>query len=116
MPKARLAILALIAALIVGGWVGSTYYSAFAYYQRVQPGMTLGEVERLLGRPGTEVPESALETVVDRNVPAGHPRRDRPVISGERYLRWDQGSGYIFISLRGDRVAEKWYWEPGPDR
>jgi hypothetical protein len=111
MRKAKLVLLALIAALIVGGWVGSNYYSAFAYYERIQPGMTLNAVERLLGHPGKEVPESALETVVDRSVPVGHPRRVKPVISGERYLRWDRGSGYIIVGLRGGVVAEKWYWE-----
>jgi hypothetical protein len=111
MTKVRLVVLALIIALIVGGWVGSNYYSAFAYYERIQPGMTLSAVERLLGHPGREVRESELERTVDWNLPVGHPRRVKPVISGERYVRWEQGSGYIIVSLRGGAVAEKWYWE-----
>jgi hypothetical protein len=116
MKKARLVVLVLIAALIVAGWVGSTYYSAFAYYQRIQPGMNLNEVERLLGHPGREVRESELARAVDRSLPVGHPQRVKPVISGERYVRWEKGSGYIIVSLRGEAIAEKWYWEPGPDR
>jgi hypothetical protein len=111
MTKVRLVVLALIVALIGGGWVGSTYYSAFAYYERIQTGMTLDEVERVLGHPGREVRESELERTVDWNLPVGHPRRVKPVISGEHYFRWEKGSGYIIVSLRGGVVAEKWYWE-----
>ena len=87
-----------------------------AYYQRIQPGMNLNEVERLLGHPGREVRESELARAVDRSLPVGHPQRVKPVISGERYVRWEKGSGYIIVSLRGEVIAEKWYWEPGPDR
>jgi hypothetical protein len=116
MPKTHLTLLALIAALIAAGWVGSTYYSAFAYYERIQPGMTRMEVERLLGHSGREVRESELERRVDWDLPVNHPERVKPVISGERYFRWYKGSGYIIVSLRGDVVSEKWYWEPDPDR
>jgi hypothetical protein len=109
MRKAEVVLLALIAALIVLGLVGFNRPSATI--NRIHPGMTLAEVEQVMGHPGTEIPESAVETVVDRSVPAGNPRRVRPVISGERYFRWYQGSGQIIVSLRGELVAEKWYYE-----
>jgi hypothetical protein len=116
MQKARLVLLTLIAALVAGGWVGSTYYSAFAYYKRIQPGMTLNEVERLLGQPGREVSESELEQALDWNIAVRQARRVRHVDPGERYFRWEKGSGYIIVSVRGDVVTEKWYWEPDPER
>ena len=114
MRKVCLGAVVLIAAMIVaaGFWVNRVGTFSYANYERIRPGMPLAEIERLLGGPGTEVDESELPHVVDRQVPADDPRRLAPVISGERYIRWEAGSSYIIVSLRGDLVAEMNYWEP----
>ncbi len=114
MRKGCLAALALFAALIVVAvfWFNRTGTFSHANYERIRPGMTPAEVERLLGGHGTEVPESQLPGIVDREVPVDHPKRVKPVVSGERYLRLEQGGSEIIVSLRGNVVAEKWYWEP----
>lgn len=114
MRKGCLACLAVIAALIaaVACWSNRSGIYSEANYERIRPGMTLAEVEQLLGGPGFEVSEPELPHIVDRTVPVDHAGRLKPVVSGERYMRWEDGYSYIIVSFRGDGVAEKWYWEP----
>lgn len=114
MRKGCLACLAVFAVLItaVTCWSNRTGIFSEANYERIRPGMTLAEVEHLLGGPGVEVSEPELPRTVDRTVPVDHPRRQKPVVSGDRYIQWKERYSFIIVSLRGDVVAEKWYWEP----
>jgi hypothetical protein len=115
MRKVCLATLALfaVAVLVAVLWFTRTGTFSQANYERIRPGMSLAEVERLLGGPGTETLEGHLPGVVDWSVPVDHPKRVKAVVSGEQYLRWEDGHGSeVIISLRGGVVAEKWYWEP----
>ncbi len=58
--------------------------------------MTIPEVERLLGEPARKIDRPS--------------EGDGPVVKGERYYEFGKPSGYIQISTRGDRVAEKFYF------
>jgi hypothetical protein len=94
-------------------WLNRTGIFSLANYQRIPPGMTLPEVERLLGGRGTEKFEGELPETVDPRVPIGSPNRMRAVVVGDHYLRWDNGNGAeIIVSLRRGVVSEKWYWAP----
>jgi hypothetical protein len=84
---------------------------SYANYERIQVGMTLTEVERLLGAPGEEIDESfvALTNVGDK--------KTKRVVSGDKYYKWfkdkaDVLGAWIVISLKNGLVAEKYYWEP----
>src|SRR4051812_8359642 len=94
--------LVMVAALILAAylWFNRTATFSYANYKRILPGMPLAEVDRLLGGPGVEVDESRLPGIVDWDVPVDHPKRIKPVVTGHRYFRWEQGSSYILVSLR----------------
>lgn len=107
-----------VVAAIVVAVVGQAYLAwwflkpgvfSHANYARIHEGMSLADVETLLGEPGRAVEERYLPFVVDRSV---EPRKLKPVISGQEYYQWDEGARYIIISLRDGVVAEKYYWEP----
>jgi hypothetical protein len=87
----------------VMGAVATVRYSSgkFSYinYRRISKGMSIAEVDDLLGSTGKEVPASLL-------------LNQKPVVSGERYFRWDAGIRQVYVSLNNDVVAEKYYWSP----
>jgi len=115
MRKEWLAALAVFAIVVLTTvvWLDRPSTFSHANCERICPGMGLADVQRLLGSPGTETFESCLPGVVDWNVPVTHPKRVKPVVSGEQYFRWDDAEGAkIIISLRDGVVAEKWYWKP----
>jgi hypothetical protein len=92
-------VLAVVAVLV---WDDRTGRITHANYERIRPGMALAEVERLLGGPGTEMPESEV------------PRYgSKPAVTGDRFFRWEgnYNGRIIIVSLRNDVVAEKDYSE-----
>jgi hypothetical protein len=82
---------------------------AFSYsnFERIRTGMTLAEVERLLGETGNEINESFVPLIV-----VGQPKQQKQVVSGGQYYRWENGNSYVIVSFRKGLVAEKYYWEP----
>jgi len=68
-------------------------------FQRIEVGMTIAEVETLLGSAGAEVSWPPM-------------LNQKSVISGQRYFRWDSGINAIYVSVRNDVVAEKYYFAP----
>ena len=101
--------------MLLAAWFTRPGVVSWANYERIRPGMTVEEVERLMGSQGYEVSvENGLPQVVDHDVPFDHPKRLKPVVSGERCLSWGDAGTYrqVIVSLRDGVVAEKWYWEP----
>lgn len=105
-----------------------------AGYERVQVGMTLADVEAVLG-PGTEIKLSEVPTRLVSLNPAAEraaderarrtgsplptvrsfPTRVKPVVAGDRVLRWrgEQNGARILIGFKDGRVIEKDYVEYG---
>jgi len=111
-----LAVLVLIGAIRLWEnhrlWENRTGTFSYADFQRIQPGMHLKEIEDLLGGPGLEVNQSRVAGIVNWDAPIDSPERVKPVVSGDRIHRWEQGNRYILVSIKGGVVHEKWYWEP----
>jgi len=106
---AGLAVLVTLA-VVSAGWLWFGRAGSFSRwnYERIHPGMSLAEVEQLLGEPGESVEEQYVPHVVDRSV---EPRREKPVIRGEQYFQWRKGSLCIIIGLEDGVVAEKYFNE-----
>src|SRR4051794_8889707 len=70
-------------------------------YERINQGMTLAEVEALVGGPGQEI----------HSVPT-YPGY-KPVVTGDRFFRWegDVNSRRVIVGLRDGRVCDKWFRE-----
>src|SRR5690348_5798548 len=71
-------------------------------FLRIQVGMDLEQVERLLG-PGTEL------------LPSHVPLQGlRPVVTGGHVFQWKnpRSGGYILVAFNDGKVCEKNYWEP----
>ena len=74
---------------------GTTFEWKYRY--RVRNGMTLAEVEAVLG-PGQQR-EGPPQT------------RDGPVIQGDEFYYWYGENGKeIYIGFRGGKVCDKWFW------
>jgi hypothetical protein len=101
-------------------------------YERVENGMTMEQVQALLG-PGREIGKDDMPSVVrpapgvkvPKDPPGGPYRTVRdypivhaPVVEGDRFFEWPSdwpplsGGPYIIIGFRGGKVCDKWYWEP----
>lgn len=115
MRKGDIAILAALVLVAIAwiAWDNGRGTFSHANYGRIHPGMSLAEVERLLGGRGDKMPEGELPKVVDWSVPLEAPERTKQVVSGEQFFRWrgEVNGAQIIISLRDGIVAEKWYWE-----
>jgi hypothetical protein len=107
----RLAILlAGVAILLLILWPKPDAFRA--RYDRLQLGMTVPEVEAILG-PGEEVPEDRMPGVP----PHVRPMRDgrfAPLVEGERFFRWqEQHEGFpprtIWVGVRGGKVCDKMF-------
>jgi hypothetical protein len=78
-------------------------------YGRVSTGMTLSDVEAILG-PGDEIPPGAVP------VHARDKRGNIEFVTGDRFFQWPKGRGpfmaggrQIIIGMRNDRVCDKWW-------
>jgi hypothetical protein len=80
-----------------------TGFISYPNYNRIQAGMAIADVERLLGTPAREIAQSDVDN-----------RDGKPAISGDRFFEFGEhtgyGTGYIQISTRGGKVAEKYYF------
>lgn len=130
-----LLILTPIAFLSLGAFYGcSVKDSPYSNnYGRVQVGMTVEEVEAILG-PGSSVKQSEVPTVVvavnpadvqaseERAKRAGrwpqtardYPVRHKPVVEGDLILKWvdDRTGERILVAFKDGKVCEKHYWDP----
>jgi hypothetical protein len=72
-------------------------------YERIWIGMTLTQVEGLLGGPGEEIRREAL------------PKSDHTEpVTGDKFFRWQESAigKKGIVGLKDDKVCDKWYWEP----
>jgi hypothetical protein len=114
--------LAVITFVVAGGaslaWFLLPRGFSYLNYLRIRAGMSLNDVNTLLGRPGSEIRRSEVTQVVDWSEPLDSPKRLRPTIDGEKFYKWKEfpdgvfGGAYIIISTVGDKVNQKEYWAP----
>jgi hypothetical protein len=135
--RKSLAPLLLIAAL--GVTLGGVLYASLkdspdlANYKRVHVGMSVGEVQAILG-PGAVVPQAEVPGVVRAvnqadedatrerarrsdgppSTARDYPTRIKPVVEGDHILRWVNGQTgeRILIAFKDGKVCEKHYWDP----
>jgi hypothetical protein len=71
-------------------------------YAKIENGMTVGQVESVLGT-GREIGREYIPST-----------RDGPVVDGQAYFLWEEAATgrQVWVGLRGGRVCTKWYWEP----
>ncbi|WP_439626239.1 hypothetical protein [Gemmata sp.] len=127
-PVAGLAVATLVSVLVVAlgaaWWNRPGCYSG-RNYERIEKGMTLEQVEALLGKPGEEVP--------DYEIPRGRPRGEPPDptfggdvpgswcggVWGDPVYRWWKtrpyvGAAQILVGVSGGRVISKYRVEHFP--
>lgn len=105
----------------------------FAIYKVVQVGMSVDEVQAILG-PGTSVTQEEVPTIVVAVNPQDaenarekarksggppptvrdYPTRSKPVVEGDYILRWvnSKTGECILVAFKDDRVYEKYYHDP----
>lgn len=128
-----LVTLALAGCLLVGVW-SFTDSPTTKNYQRVRVGMSLDEVEAILG-PGRPIPQSQVpghvravnpddeRAEIDEAKRAGrsppthrgnYPTHVVPVVEGDTVLEWvTPGSGErILLGFRGGKVSGRYYFDP----
>jgi hypothetical protein len=92
-------LLALSAALVVYVTCPTGSGFEFACHFRVSGGMTLGEVESVLG-PGKEEPWPPCE------------KDTGAVVTGDRYFYWEQDGMEFWVGLKGGHVSGTWFCAP----
>ena len=97
--RTGIAIVVIIS--VIMGWLCRPGVFSYFNYCIIFPGMTLTQVEALLGKPGREIPP--------HEVPG---TSAKAFVSGDRVFRWEDGNRVIFISLKNGVVYEKYYREP----
>jgi hypothetical protein len=130
--------LVLIGALL-GVLIGFYYYRfvmdspEYRNYKQVQIGMSVDEVQAILG-PGTAVNQSEVPGIVvavnpgdevaseERARRSGrppptirdYPTRIKPVVEGDYILQWvnSRTGERILVAFRDGKVCEKDYWDP----
>ncbi|HLW68372.1 MAG TPA: hypothetical protein VKS79_23850 [Gemmataceae bacterium] len=71
-------------------------------YKKLKIGMTLDQVELVLGEPGVEMPVNEVP-----RYPSG------PVVQGDSFYEWKGSINGIkvIVGIKDGRVCDKWYWE-----
>jgi hypothetical protein len=128
----EVSLVVLVASILLGRFWFGELDRFHAGYERIQVGMTLAEVEAILG-PGTEIDLSEVPTTLVSLNPAAEraayerarrtgrplptvrsfPAHSKPVVQGDRVVRWrgDHNGARILIGFKDGKVAEKWYTE-----
>jgi hypothetical protein len=106
---------------------------AFAAYKRIHVGMSIDEVQAVLG-PGTRVNQEQVPTTVVAVNPADaeasrerarraggppqtardYPARHQPFVEGDYILRWEirDTGAIIFVAFKDGKVCGKHYYDP----
>src|SRR5581483_8816321 len=97
----RKAVFAALAALALAGWLWLFWpwaHTLFEFHCRLRAGMTLAEVEAVLGEGERELAPPGV----------GDGGSIRPAVQGDTFYRWERGGNEIWLGLRGGRVVDKW--------
>jgi hypothetical protein len=106
-------------------WLGPFYRN----YQRIEVGMTLEQVETILG-PGQKIHPGDVPTYRREVPPPGvkyeppgptvtayrYPTKEVPVVEGDRFYRWlehpdrPNSTSFIVVAFRDGKVSGKFYW------
>ncbi len=134
MRKALL-LTAVLSLVLLG--LGYVYLSMdsrdFTNYNAVRVGMSVEEVEAILG-PGTEVKQKYVPSIVvpvnpqdavdslERARKSGappptardYPTRNKPVVEGDYILQWvnSETGERIIVAFKDGKVCEKYYYDP----
>lgn len=81
----------------------------FQTFSNIGIGMDIAEVEEILGA-GKEVPRELLPGRPEFG--KGLQAEIRPVVSGDRFVSWEEGGRRIILGLRDNKVCDKFYFEP----
>ena len=130
----------IVIAILLGGILSASFYYClvadsrdYSNYKRIQVGMSVDEVQAILG-PGTTVGQREVPGIVvavnpgdepaseerarraGRSPPTArdYPTRIKPVVEGDTILRWVNGETgeRILVAFRDGKVCEKHYWDP----
>ena len=128
-------LIAIPSALLVGAcyWLFWMESADYRKYKRVQVGMSVDEVQAILG-PGTPIGQEKVPGIVVAVNPADvdaslerarragrspptardYPTRVKPVVEGDFILQWvnDKTGERILVAFKDGKVCEKDYWDP----
>lgn len=141
MRKSYAVLLGLVA--LLGGLAGGAVYALFwmqspdfTNYSRIRVGMSVDDVQAILGPgttiPGSEVPgivvavnsaddaaaavvrEKAIRSGVSPPTARNYPTRIRGVVEGDTILRWQNSSTgeRILVAFQDGKVCDKHYYDP----
>jgi hypothetical protein len=85
-------------------WRGPDGTVSYGNYLRIRNGMTLDEVERILG-PGKEIDQPPF--IGDYSRPPG--QYARAAVEGDEFYRWQAGYDSVTIGFRSGKVCDKYY-------
>jgi hypothetical protein len=96
-----LVILGVVISLFLSCPTGSV--EEFNFRFRIRNGMTLNDVEAVLG-PAKEIDRKHLPVEKDKG----------QVVQGERFFHWEyEPEGIeIYLGFRDGKVCDKWFWAP----
>ncbi len=75
-------------------------------YKQIQQGMSLEDVEAILG-PGSRIATEQIPTFPDFREPLEH--RRKPVVVGDMVLRWEHNYDVIYVGFRNNSMCSKCY-------
>jgi hypothetical protein len=105
----------LVVAPVLAGWAFLAYCPpgqlSWCNCKKVTNGMTLDEVQRLVGWPGEEITQEQLPWC-PATVTTGY--KNNAVVGGDRFFRWYDQERYVWliIGMKDGRVFSSCFWEP----
>ena len=131
-----LILIAVPVALVVSAavyWLFWMESADFRKYKRLRIGMSVEEVQAILG-PGSPLKQENVPQIVVEVNPADvddsnerarragittptardYPTRRKPVVEGDVILKWENGETreVILVAFKDGKVCEKYYWDP----
>ena len=109
-----LPVMLSLALVLVAGWVLGVWcprgFVCPCNYKKIRAGMTLDEVEAILGGPGNQIGWRDLPKA-PASINTGN--KHNAYVGGDRFFRWRGGFNgrYIIVGARDGKVCDKFFWE-----